>query len=688
MREGDLTTLAPARGELALLMRATEALLLAAHDEQAVLATATNLLGEHFGYGTRSVLLYQKGADELVMGHAAGVGSDDPDVRGFKRKVGEGLSGIAAKTRSIVNVGDMAADPRTIRIGPGHRSRLCVPMLVRDELLGVVVVESPRANAFGPRDEEILTAFCEVTALALIHARADERRRSDIAQLQVINDVATAAARLDPDATLRAATEGFQRATSADSTAIYLWDETIGKLALAQVTFDPQFYPPDYEKRMRDHPLALGEGMIGWAAQHREAAMIDDVAKDPRPQPVQGVPLGSKAAIVIPLVVEDRLLGVVRAVKIGVGSLSLDQFRFARTLANQLALLLAAAKARAEEQQRYTELTAVHEVSRRVSDASRLSEVLSYVLDGAIRLTGAESGLIWRLDAEKDEFFLAASHNLPADAVAQFPPNRPDSVSRRIIATGRPFRVSDVQVIGRSRWPSTVPDLHAMIGIPLRSEGQAYGTLLLLHRETGQFQEKHERVLEVIASQAASAVARAEALEEAERLAITDALTGLYNARYFSGRLEIEVQRAARYEHRLALLIVDSDALKRVNDKLGHAAGNELLVQLARTVRQHVRATDLVSRFGGDEFVVLQPETGIDAAVVIAERIRQAAYAASDAAGVERSVSVGIATYPASARDGASLFQAADDALYHAKRAGKNRVEVARNGQGPSAAPS
>src|SRR6266545_4518548 len=489
-------------------MRATEALLLAAHDEEAVLATATNLLGEHFGYGTRSVLLYQKAGDELVMGHAAGPGSDDPGVIGWRRKLGEGLSGIAAKTRSIVNVGDLWADPRTVRIGPGQVSRLCVPMLVRDELLGVVVIESPTRNAFSPRDEELMRAFSQVTALALIHARADQRRRNTIAELQTITDVATAAAKLDLDASLHAAAEGFQRATTSDSTAIYLWDEPTSRLVVAKLTFDPQYYPDDYEERVRAQPLALGEGMVGWAAQHREAAMIDDVAQDARPQPVRGIPLSSKAAIVIPLVVEDRLLGVVRAVKMGVGAYSQDQFRFAQTLASQLALLLAAAQA-----------------------------------------------------------------------------NR-----------------------------------------------------------------------------------------EARHLAITDSLTGLFNIRYFSGRLEAEIKRAQRYGHEVALLIVDSDALKRVNDQLGHAAGNDLLVALAHTVREHVRSSDLVARFGGDEFVVLQPETGLEAALATAERIRQAAFAAAEVAGVERSVSVGVATYPAAATSADALFQTADGALYEAKRAGKNRV--------------
>jgi diguanylate cyclase (GGDEF)-like protein len=497
--------------EIPLLLRATEALLLAAYDEQAVLATATSLLGDHYGYGTRSILLYQKGADELVMGHAAGPGSDDAAVQSFRRKLGEGISGVAAKTRSIVNVGDLAADPRTVRIGQGQRSRLCVPMLVRHELLGVISVESPQANAFGPRDEETLAAFSHVTALALIHARSDERRRTDIAQLKVISEVATTAAKLDLDASLRVAAEGFQRATSSDSTAIYLWNERAALLELAKVTFDPRFYPADYEERMREQPLALGEGMIGWAAQHREATVIDDVAKDPRPQPVTGVPLSQKSAIVIPLVVEDRLLGVIRAVKAGVGAFTNDQFRFAQTLASQLALLLAAAQAKQEQ----------------------------------------------------------------------------------------------------------------------------------------------------------------------ERLAITDDLTSLYNSRYFTSRLETEMQRAQRYGHRLALLIVDSDALKRVNDQLGHAAGNQLLVDLARTIKEHVRATDLIARYGGDEFVVLQPETDLENAVAMAERIRQAAFAASDVAGVERSVSVGVATYPGTAKDAASLFQAADDALYRAKRAGKDRVAVA-----------
>lgn len=657
-------------------MRAAEALLLAAYDEQAVLAAATTLLGDHFGYGRRHILLYVKGTDELVTGYAAGEGANDPEILGWRRKVGEGLSGIAAKTRRIVNVGDLSADDRVLMVTRGQRSRICVPVVVRDELLGVLVLESPERNAFSAHDEELLTAFSEIAALALIHARSDRRRRTDIAQLHVVSEVASAAARLDLDASLQAAAAGFQEATSSSSTTIYLWDEVGARLDIAKMTLDDRYFPADYEKRSRAMPLTLGEGLAGWAAQQRRPLLIDDVQSDPRARPVAHVNLTSRSAIVIPLVVDERLLGVIRGVKVGTASYTQEHFRFAQTLASQIALLIAAAKARTEERARLAEMSALHGVSRSLSEATRLADVLARVVDGAIKLTDAEGGLIWRID-DQGSFVLAASQGMPSERVAKRPPNAHTSVSSRIMASGRAMRIGDLGSLRTGHWPEVVPNARALLGIPLRSEGRNYGSLIVVHGKRDHFTSDHERLLEVVAAQAAAAIARAAALEEAERLAITDALTGLYNTRYFTERLTAEIERAKRYGRSLALLIVDSDALKLVNDRQGHAAGNELLVSLARSIRMCVRTSDLVARFGGDEFVILQPETSLAAAAAIAERIRAAAHAASDAAGIERSVSVGVAVYPGNAVDGDGLFEQADAALYRAKKLGKNRVVTA-----------
>ena len=163
---------------------------------------------------------------------------------------------------------------------------------------------------------------------------------------------------------------------------------------------------------------------------------------------------------------------------------------------------------------------------------------------------------------------------------------------------------------------------------------------------------------------------------EAERLSLTDHLTGFSNTRYLARRLAEELERARRHGHELALMLIDSDALKLVNDRLGHEAGDRYLVLLARTILAQVRASDVVARYGGDEFVVLAPLTGRSAALLTAERIRASA-AALVIDGLATSVSVGVAVYPCDAGAGDALLRAADRALYEAKRRGKNAVVAA-----------
>ena len=133
---------------------------------------------------------------------------------------------------------------------------------------------------------------------------------------------------------------------------------------------------------------------------------------------------------------------------------------------------------------------------------------------------------------------------------------------------------------------------------------------------------------------------------------------------------------ARRHEQELALILIDSDALKLVNDRLGHEAGDRYLVLLARTILAQVRTSDVVARYGGDEFVVLAPLTGRSAALLTAERIRASA-AALVIDGLATSVSVGVAVYPCDASAGDALLRAADRALYEAKRRGKNAVVAA-----------
>ena len=169
--------------------------------------------------------------------------------------------------------------------------------------------------------------------------------------------------------------------------------------------------------------------------------------------------------------------------------------------------------------------------------------------------------------------------------------------------------------------------------------------------------------------------------EHFRALAQTDGLTGLPNFRSFHARLEEEVSRADRYAHPLSCAMVDLDGLKEINDRLGHAAGNRAILALADAVREELRDTDFAARYGGDEFVVLLPQTTAAAAGLFAERLRRRLLAVSQGAGLPVRASIGVAALSpdeVGASDAAEdLLRRADEALYKAKRSGRDRVEVA-----------
>jgi diguanylate cyclase (GGDEF)-like protein len=169
--------------------------------------------------------------------------------------------------------------------------------------------------------------------------------------------------------------------------------------------------------------------------------------------------------------------------------------------------------------------------------------------------------------------------------------------------------------------------------------------------------------------------------EHFRALAQTDGLTGLPNFRSFHARLEEEVSRAHRYGHPLACAMVDLDGLKEINDKLGHAAGNRAIVALADAVREELRDTDFAARYGGDEFVVLLPQTNESQGAQFAERLRRRLVEVSQDAGLPVRGSIGVAAVSADELDSPDaaedLLRRADEALYRAKRSGRDRVEVA-----------
>ena len=167
------------------------------------------------------------------------------------------------------------------------------------------------------------------------------------------------------------------------------------------------------------------------------------------------------------------------------------------------------------------------------------------------------------------------------------------------------------------------------------------------------------------------------AREGLELLSDTDELTGLKNRRAFNSALEAEFKKAVRYNRVFSVLMLDADDLKPVNDRFGHAAGDKLIVSIAQVVRESLRDTDILARYGGDEFVVILNETTRDRAVEVAERIRKSVENTSFSSSGERvssTISVGVACFSENSQDGLEIMAEADKKLYESKRKGKNSV--------------
>ena len=173
-------------------------------------------------------------------------------------------------------------------------------------------------------------------------------------------------------------------------------------------------------------------------------------------------------------------------------------------------------------------------------------------------------------------------------------------------------------------------------------------------------------------------------VQRAEALSVTDDLTQLYNSRYLSQVLRRETKRASRSGRPLSLLFIDLDGFKSINDTHGHLYGSRALVEAAGLIRLSARETDVVARFGGDEFALILPDTGSEGAAAVGERIRERVNAhrflQGDGLNIHLTVSVGVATLPDVAASTEGLIQAADEAMYHVKDHGKNGIYIAGSG--------
>jgi len=271
------------------------------------------------------------------------------------------------------------------------------------------------------------------------------------------------------------------------------------------------------------------------------------------------------------------------------------------------------------------------------------------------------------------------------------PPERPlgEGFTSWMVEERRALMVTDL-VADRDALPCAPvvldPAVRSLLAAPLIVSGEAIGVLSVQSPRPGAYTVDHLSLLTTIAQQAAVALENARNFQ----LATVDQLTHLYLRDFFQRKLTEEMTRARRYASSFAVLVLDLDRFKEINDRLGHLAGDRFLQRVGEVVRQTMRAADIPCRWGGEEFCVLLPETDRDGARSIAERLRAriAELAMSSGGGLVRTtVSIGVACHPGDdAGEAGTLLERADRALYAAKQAGRDRVMMVTESE-PGAAP-
>jgi diguanylate cyclase (GGDEF)-like protein len=325
------------------------------------------------------------------------------------------------------------------------------------------------------------------------------------------------------------------------------------------------------------------------------------------------------------------------------------------------------------------QIETIYEASRSLGEIYKFEQVIDEVLEIAQRVLRYQHFSILLLDKEKEVFLLKGKIELGKKFKYQNPPQIPLSgITGSVLKEeGKGVRIYEVK--DDPRYIPGLEGAHSEMAVPMISQGKTIGVLNAESRKVGAFSEQDHKIFSILAGAAAMALENANLHQKMEELTIIDELTGIHNYRYFVNKLENELKRARRYHQSLSLLMIDIDWFKKYNDTYGHIFGNLILKDLTMVIKGCIRDVDILVRYGGEEFVVILPQTSKEDASHIGERIRskveQTKFEDKEKKlKVRLTVSLGVATYPENGIDPEELVKSVDQALYLAKGKGKNLI--------------
>ncbi len=434
--------------------------------------------------------------------------------------------------------------------------------------------------------------------------------------------------------------------------------------------------------------ISVGQGLAGHAAASREAEIVPDVRADPRGARIPGTADVDESMLLVPLVYEDEVLGVLTLTRLERNAFDATDLRLARIVGAQAAIALSNAR-QVEELQRRGEALERRLASQRqlLAITERLlltrdrSAVFDAIADTLAKVVPHDTLTIYLVDAENKCLVPILARDPYAEAILATRPALDAGITGDVIRNGEAEIINDAINDPRTIHVPGTPndDDESLIVAPVHSPNGVIGALNL-YRVGQRFDEEDLELVRLFANHVAIALENAAINEKLIDAALTDPLTGLPNRRLFADRVEHALTRRERSAARVAVLFLDLDRFKLVNDGLGHHAGDAVLQDVGARLRATVRTSDTVARLGGDEFGILLEEVGgADDAMSTAQRILSSLAEPLDIGGraVSLRASIGLAMdRPETPVSADEMLRDADTAMYRAKANGRGRVEV------------
>ena len=560
-------------------------------------------------------------------------------------------------------------DFRQVMREAGIQALVAVRLQTQAARYGTLGVAHAAQRIFNTGELRLLSTIAEQMAMAVenfLLARGSHRRAEE---LRLLNETGHAiSSTLHLDDLLRRIHREIQKLMDANNFYIALWDESQQEICIELEVENGVYLGKRWRKTQNsitEYVLRTREPLL---LKQRPDEFCTGQGIDPSRRP-------ARSWLGVPLLLYDRVLGVMAVQNLErENAYDEGHLEIMKALAGQSAVALENARLFAEEQRRLRQLAFLNNITRIAISTLNADEMLAEIAREIQRNFAYDHISIGLLAYQTKEIEIKAEAGLRAQALGRRIP-LDVGVIGRVARTGQMMLVNDLLLEKRAQ--GILTNARSELCLPIVYAEQMLGVLNVESIQEGAFRQEDVMILRTLADHLAAALHNAFIFQSTRQQAITDGLTGVKTHHFFMETLQAEWKRATRAGRVFSLVLLDLDAFKQVNDTMGHLEGDLVLARLGKILEQRCRQSNVVARYGGDEFLILMPEASAEQAQTLAERLRL--WIATDSVFSERKLtaSFGLAAFPIHGDSPEELIRAADAGLYLAKHQGGNMVGVA-----------